>query len=229
MRVVIVGASRFGQATAKELLESGHEVVLVDENPERLESARETLDCGMVHGDGCLPTVQRDAFGDHADALVALTNADDVNVLAAAVGRSVGFPRVVPQIVRPELLSVCQELGLSDLITPHATVARSIVRVLEDGADAALDLRYYKGVQVLGYKIGKRCHGWTVADFELPEKARIIGIARGENEEEFVFDIDELCEGDRLIIVAAPKAHEKLDALFAEPPEPAENGLAERG
>ncbi|MCR8549479.1 NAD-binding protein [Salipiger sp. P9] len=223
MRVVIVGASRFGTSTAQELLANGHEVVLVDEKPERLKAAREHLDCGMVEGDGSLPTVQRDAFGDHADALVLLTNMDDVNILAAVVGRSVGFPRVVPQIVRPELLSVCEELGLTDLITPHAMVARSIVRVVEGGADAALDLRHFKGVQVLGYRIGKRCHGWTASDFELPEQARIIGLARGEEGEDFVFDIEELREGDRLILVASPKAHAKLDALFAEPPEPARN------
>lgn len=116
MRIVVVGASRFGQATTRQLLDKGHEVVLVDSDRSRLESLEEDLDCGMLHGDGSLPSIQRDAYGDHADALVLLTNSDDVNILAAAVGKSIGFERVLPQIVRGELISVCEELGLEDLI-----------------------------------------------------------------------------------------------------------------
>ena len=213
MRIVIVGASRFGTATAHQLVENGHEVILVDTDAQLLEELAEELDCGMIHGDGTLPSVQRDACGDGADALVALTNKDDVNILAAAVARQVGFDRVVPQIVRPELIAVCEELGLTDLVTPHATVARSLVQVIEDRNDAVMDLRLHKALQVLGYQIGDSRAGKRVGELDLPRDCRVIAITRGQDEA-LVFDDTELCEGDVLIIVAARGVKEKLDELL---------------
>ncbi|SFB11008.1 trk system potassium uptake protein TrkA [Poseidonocella pacifica] len=213
MRIVIAGASRFGISTARALIDGGHEVVIIDKDPAQLEAIEEDLDVGLVHGDASLPTIQRDAFGDHADALLLLTNQDDVNILAAVVGRSVGFDRVIPQIVRSELLAVCEELGLNDLITPHATVARSIVRVLEGNSDAALDLRYYKGIQVLGYDVPERFDGQALSDLDLPDRTRVIGIIRGESED-FLFDAERLCTKDHIILVVDDAHAAQVDELL---------------
>lgn len=218
MRVVIVGASKFGTATARELLDGGHEVVLVDTDRRKLEELEDELDCGMLHGDGSLPSVQRDAFGDHADALVLLTNNDDVNIVAAAVGESVGFARVVPQILRAELLSVCEELGLDDLITPHATIGQSIVRVLENNDDAELALRFRKGLRVVGHQVPASLDCTTVGDLDLPDQCRAIGVARGE-EDSIVADDTVLSEGDRLIVLADDSAQDDLAKLFETEPQ----------
>lgn len=213
MRIVIVGASRFGVATAEQLVETGHEVVLVDTNREKLDDVAEQLDCGMLHGDGSLPTLQREAFGDHADALILLTNTDDVNIMAALVGRSVGFERVVPQIVRSELVAVCEELGLEDLVTPHQTLARSLLRMIEDHSDAALELRFRNGLTVRAYSIGERLAGRKIGDLDLPERCRVMGVAADEDER-LGHDDTELEEGHRLIVVAEDEIVDKVDAIF---------------
>ncbi|ROU03767.1 potassium channel family protein [Histidinibacterium lentulum] len=215
MRIVIIGASRFGIATAEQLIENGHEVVLIDKDATKLEHLAEELDCGFIEGDGSLPSVQRDAFGDHADALVALTNQDDENILAALVGKSVGFGRVVPQIVRQELLAVCEELELENLITPHATVARSIVRSLEEKSEASLDLRTHRAFEVLFYKVGAPCAGNTIRDLDLPRDVRVIALSRGE-EERLVENDTRLEEGDGLIVAVAPEAQERMDEIMSK-------------
>lgn len=215
MRIVIVGASRFGVATAEQLINTGHEVVLVDNDRDKLDEVAEDLDCGLVHGDGSLPTVQREAFGDHADALILLTNTDDVNIMAAVVGRSVGFERVIPQIVRSELVSVCEELGLDDLITPHQTLARSLLRMIEDRSDAALELRFRNGLTLRGYTIGAALAGRRIRDIDLPERCRVLGLAT-DDEERLADPGTELEEGQRLIVVIADDAVDEVDALFEE-------------
>jgi len=217
MRIVIVGASRFGTATAEQLAQAGHEVVMVDRNGEKLSALSEEVDVGLLEGDGSLPSVLREAYGDGADALVLLTNVDDVNILAALVGKSVGFPKVVPQIVRRQLLAVCEELGLENLITPHATVARSIVRTLESHHDAALDLRAHEGFDVLGYRIGRDRDGTSLGELDLPEATRAIALTR-EEEDRLVTADTRLRRGDVLIVAVAPEAQERMDELF--PPEP---------
>ncbi len=213
MRIVIVGASRFGIATATQLTEAGHEVVLIDRDADKLSELSEEVDAGFLEGDGSLPSVLRDAYGDGADALVLLTNVDDVNILAALVGRSVGYPKVVPQIVRKELLAVCEELGLENLITPHATVARSIARTLVSDNDAALDLRSHEGFDVLGYRVGAGKAGIRLGDLDLPEAARAIAVSRGEGDKLVTSD-SRLEKGDTLIVAVAAEARDGMDRLF---------------
>ncbi|SMH57516.1 TrkA family potassium uptake protein [Maritimibacter sp. HL-12] len=213
MRIVIVGASRFGLATTEQFLEKGHEVVLVDSDRDKLLALEEEIDCGMLHGDGSLPSVQREAFGDHADALVLLTNNDDVNILAAAVGKSIGFERVLPQIVRAELISVCEELGLEDLIAPHSKIARSIVHLLEDNEDASVELRFHKGLQVVGYQVPESMDGQTVGELGLPRRSRAFGIARGEDED-LVSDDTRLHTGDKLVLLIDDNIRDELNDYF---------------
>jgi trk system potassium uptake protein TrkA len=220
MRIVIVGASRFGISTASRLADAGHEVVIVDRDGDKLATLSEEIDAGLLEGDGSLPTVLREAYGDGADALVLLTNVDDVNILAALVGRSVGYPRVVPQIVREELMAVCEELGLENLITPHATVARSIARTLETQHDAAIDLMSHSGFDVLGYRVGADKAGTRIRDLDLPDATRLIAVAR-EEREELVTEEMRLEEGDTLIAAVAPDAQDEMDQLF--PPGNGEN------
>lgn len=215
MRIVIVGASRFGVATAEQLADAGHEVVMVDRDGARLAELSEDLDIGLLEGDGSLPSVLRDAMGDGADALILLTNVDDVNILAALVGKSVGYPRVVPQIVRRQLLAVCEELGLENLITPHATVARSIVRTLESRHDAALDLRARRGFDVLGYRVGAAHAGQRIDALDLPAEARVIALTRQE-EDRLVDPGTELEAGDQLIVAVAAEAQQRMDEIFAD-------------
>lgn len=133
MRIIVVGASRFGVATLRQLIDSGHEAILVERRRDRLDEVSDEIECGFIHGDGTLPSILREAIGDGADVLMMLTNHEEANILGATVGRSIGIKRVVVQIIRTQLLPICEELGLEEVVTPHETVARSIVASIEDG------------------------------------------------------------------------------------------------
>ncbi|KPJ95901.1 MAG: potassium transporter, partial [Gammaproteobacteria bacterium SG8_15] len=52
MRGVIIGSSTLSVMTARILLKRGHEVVIIEKDKERIESLTESLDCGVLHGDG---------------------------------------------------------------------------------------------------------------------------------------------------------------------------------
>ena len=215
MHVTVLGASRFGIATVKNLIEEGHEVVLIDSDKALLDELSDDLDCGMIHGDGTLPSVLRDAFGDGSDALISLTNEDDVNILASVVGRSVGYPRVVPQIVRPELLNVVEELELDDVITPHESVARSIVAALSQHSEVDTDLSLHHGLRIVGHKIPAALDGKTIGALDLPEGARAFAHVRGEDER-FADDDTKLEEGDRLLVVVRSDTLADLNDVFTD-------------
>lgn len=215
MHVTILGASRFGVATARQLIDAGHEVVLIDLDRDRLDALSDGLDCAMVCGDGTLPSTLRDAYGDGSDALVALTNHDDVNILAAVVGRSVGYERLVPQIVRPELLSVVEELDIGDVITPHESLARSIVSALADHSEMDTDMALHRDLRLVNHVVPENMDGTTVGDLDLPGGVRVVAQAN-EDAEHFAEADTRLATGDHLFFLAETGAIKKLNRLFGQ-------------
>lgn len=215
MHITILGASRYGVAAAEKLIEAEHEVVLIDIDKSRLDELADQLDCAMVCGDGTLPSTLRDAYGDGSDALVILTNHDDVNILAAMVGRSVGYERVIPQIVRTELLSVVEELQLRDVITPHESLARSIVSGLTEHSELDADLALHRQLRLVNHAVPEKLAGKTIGDLDLPEKARVVAHANDESES-FGDDDVKLAAGDHLFFVADGDAVKKLNKMFSK-------------
>lgn len=213
MRIVIIGGSKFGTATAERLIEQGHEVVIIDRDRARLERLAETLDCGMVEGDGTSPSVLREARASEDDVLIALTNASDDNILAALVGRSVGFARVIPQIISPELMEVCTELELTDTITPHATVARSLCRALEDHAEVSETLNLSNELRLKRIVMPEGWETTDLASLELPKNCRPIARIR-EEVETLATPESDLRAGDQLLVALATDSIEALENLF---------------
>jgi trk system potassium uptake protein TrkA len=124
MRAVFIGAGSLAVVTAKLIRERGEEVVIIEQDKERIDSLAEHIDCGFLHGDGSKPAMLREADPEHTDVLFALTGNDQANILASLVGRSLGFKRVVTKIEDVELEHICKELGLEDVIVPSRTVGR---------------------------------------------------------------------------------------------------------
>ncbi|MFD0857886.1 potassium channel family protein [Roseovarius aquimarinus] len=213
MRIIVIGASRLGVAVVGRLLDDGHDVVIVDRSRERLDEISDRLDCGFIEGDGTLPQTLRDAFGDGADALMVMTNHDDVNILAAVVGRSIGFERVVLQIVQAQLLNVCEELGFDDVVTPHTTVASSIVRSLESSGRVWSQLGIIEDVHFGMYKVPTDLEGRTMGDLDLPPGARAVAIER-EDTPPILSAEEEFRSGDRLLVAAGEDTGDALREIF---------------
>ena len=124
MRAVFIGAGSLAMVTAKLIRERGEEVVIIEQDKERIDALADELDCGFLHGDGSKPAMLREANPEGTDVLFALTGNDQANILASLVGRSLGFKRVVTKIDDHEFEHICKELGLEDVIVPTRTVGR---------------------------------------------------------------------------------------------------------
>lgn len=214
MHITVLGASRFGVALVRQLVDADHEVILIDIDRARLDDIADGLDCAMVCGDGTLPSTLRDAYGDGSDALVALTNQDDVNILSAVVGRSIGYDRVIPQIVRPELLSVAEELTLDDVVTPHESLATSIMSNLTDHSEMDTDMALHRELRIANHTVPAALDGCTVGELDLPENARPVAHA-GPDKETFADPDVTLSEGDHILFIVARENAEALTDYFA--------------
>jgi trk system potassium uptake protein TrkA len=179
MRIVFVGAGDLTVETAMLLISRGHQVVIIESERDKIEVLSDTLDCSFLHGDGSRPHVLNEAGPEHADFLFCLTENDQYNIIAALVGRSLGYSQVVLQIHDADYLNICRELSLENTITPSKTIGRYLADMVA-GIDILELSSFIKGeARFLMIKIDADMKG-AITELDLPDEARVICLYRGE-------------------------------------------------
>jgi trk system potassium uptake protein TrkA len=180
MRTVFVGASSLAVATARILVKSGHDVVIIERHAERIDALTQDLACAFLHADGSRPSVLREADPRKSDFLFCLTGNDETNIIASLVGRSLGFARVVTKVDDPEFEHICVELGLIDIIVPDRTIGRHLVEMV-GGQDPLEISAMIKGdARVFSFVVRKGAGG-ALSELGLPEESRVVCVYRGKD------------------------------------------------
>ena len=177
MIVVIVGAGALCTRTARLLVQRGYEVVLIESDPEAARAVSESLDCGVIQGDGTRPAVIGEADPAHADALLALTGNAQTNLIASLIGRSLGFPRVITRIDDEEFEHIAIELGLGDTIIPARTIGRYLADIVQGHDILELSGAIKGDARVFLFAAREEDEG-AVAELELPAGARVSHLYR---------------------------------------------------
>jgi len=81
MQIVIVGGGLVGSTLADKLSRDGHDVCLIDSNPEKVRELAETFDVRVLEGNGATASMLRRAGIEEADLVVATSNSDEVNMV----------------------------------------------------------------------------------------------------------------------------------------------------
>jgi len=199
MRAVFVGAGSIAVMTARSLLNRGHEVVIIERDKKRIASLAETLDCGVLNGDGTKPTILKEADPGNTDLLFCLTGDNQANILASLVGRSLGFKRVVTKIDDPELEHICIELGLEDTIIPARAIGRFLADKFEGRDPLELSTMIRDEARIYSFVLPEGFDG-TLATLELPSNARVVCVYR--QEKLIIPDNDtELASDDDIVVI----------------------------
>ena len=180
MRIIFIGAGDLSVETAKLLIDRDHEIVIIEENKDRIDSLSDLLDCSFLHGDGSKPQILEEAGPEHADFLFCLTENDQYNIIAALVGRSLGYSNVIVRIHDEDYLKICDELGLDHTITPSKTISRYLADTVSGIDILELSSLIKCEARCMMIRIDKGTKG-SIADLELPEKARVIAVYRNKH------------------------------------------------
>lgn len=213
MRFVFIGASTLTLNIVSMLIERGHDIVIIEKDRARIDDVSEDLDVGFLHGDGAKPKILREAKPEASDALLCLTDDDEDNILAALVGRQLGFPRVIPKIIDAEFSGICEELGLENTIIPDRTMAQHVIDLLIAGADADLSAFIGGGVRFYSFDVGEHEAG-TWDDLALPGRTRPVVVQRDDDFRP-ADETDGVEAGDRLLLVTHVDHLEDLHRRFS--------------
>ena len=143
MKIILVGCGKVGRALARQLSEEGHNVTVIDTNPDKIEMITEELDVLGVTGNGASNTILSEAGLDTADVLIAVTGSDELNLLCCVFAKKTGHCRAIARVRNPmyshQLDFIKQQLGISTIINPELTAAREISRLLRFPAASQID------------------------------------------------------------------------------------------
>ena len=137
MKIIILGAGQVGGTLAEHLAIEGNDITVVDTDSDRLKELQNRLDIRTVRGKASFPDVLRLAGGDDADMLVAVTNSDEVNMMACQVAHTVfKTPTKISRIRAQEYTQYKELFGnqaipIDVFISPEQEVTNYIKRLLQ--------------------------------------------------------------------------------------------------
>ena len=101
MKCIIIGAGKVGYSIAAVLSEERHSVTVIDLDRTRLDNVEEHLDVQVIEGNGAQLNVLQDAGAAQADLLVAVTEMDELNMVACFIAKSIGVKQTVARVRDP--------------------------------------------------------------------------------------------------------------------------------
>lgn len=141
MHIVVVGAGEIGWHVADRLSREGHDVAVVEHDPVTIAALGEHLDVHAVQGSGTRPSVLGAAAIEKADMLVAVTDRDEVNLVASMLAKTSGVTTSVVRLEEPELrgpdgAALRSRVGADLVVDPDGETAEEIIQLVEyRGAD----------------------------------------------------------------------------------------------
>ena len=178
MNVVILGCGRVGATLANILEDMGHQVSVIDQDPNSFRRLGPTFEGRTVTGVGFDPDVLKKAGIENADAFAAVSSGDNSNIIATRVAREqFGVDNVAARIYDQGRAEVFERLGIPTVATVGWTADQLVRRMLPQGSathwtDPSGQVRLAE-VDVHG--------GWrgrTVTDLERASGARVAFITR---------------------------------------------------
>jgi trk system potassium uptake protein TrkA len=216
MYIIIVGAGKVGWNLARELLDKGHEVTLIEENRERYLTVEQELEHNIQYGDASELWVLERAGVSRADMVIAVTGDDEDNILICQVAKEKYLvDRIIARVNNPRNRQHFELLGIKPLVSATDLILRLIEHeVPEYGLVHLLDLPEER-LEIIELQLpdDSRAAGRRVGDLSMPEGSLLISVLREGSG--FVPNADTVLEaGDEILAVLDPTVEEDLTSYF---------------
>ena len=170
MKIIILGAGEVGSNLAQNLTQEASDITIVDTNSDRLRELQDRFDIRTVRGMASHPDILRQAGAEDADMLIAVTNSDEINMVACQVAYTVfNTPTKIARIrssayIRDDGIFRNDAMPVDVIVNPEAIVTHDIRRLIDNpGALQVMDFAEGQA-QLVGIKA---YYGGPLVDQEL--------------------------------------------------------------
>ncbi len=216
MKVVIVGVGEVGRHLSQVLSDAGHDVTVVESNPERASLIDEEHNVRVIVGSGSSAEVLKRAIADGCDHFLAMTSHDEINLIACSLARVLGVKTVISRIhdqtfTDTSLVNYPLHFGIDMMLNPEGLCANELAKSIRNPARIAVE-NFARG-QIEAQRIvvdeKAKYRGKALRDIKLHPEIKFGFYQRGDEQDIPLADTI-LQTGDIVTVVGPPAELSKL-------------------
>jgi trk system potassium uptake protein TrkA len=213
MKVIIVGLGRMGRGLSLNLVKKGHQVTVIDSNPEAFDALGKNFNGSKVLGIGFDRDVLSKARIDKVDAVVACTSSDAANVVIARIAKNIyRVPRVIARLYDPRKADIYHRLGIQTISTTTWGVERATEILTYNHLDSVYEMGN-GNVNLVRIEVPALLVGHTVNEITAIGEIIVVSISR--NNKTFIPTAGTILEAEDILYVSViASATDKLKAML---------------
>ncbi|MCG5051938.1 MAG: Trk system potassium transporter TrkA [Myxococcales bacterium] len=225
MYIVIVGAGEVGQYLARIFVEEQHDVAIVEQDEKLARELESSLDALVVHGSGVNFRTLEKARVKRADLVLAVTQVDEVNLVACMTAAKMSRARTVARVREVGYLGgdrslTARELGIGLVVGPERAVAEQVVEFLNfDGAGQFWDL-FGKNLRLIELPLAEDSpfiHESLAQLSEVMPSPSLVAAVAGRGGLRIPRGDDRIKQGERAYVLTVPRNVEEFLILSGKP------------
>ena len=221
MFVLVVGGGKVGYYLTRELLESGHEVVLIEKDRTRASQIADEIGSIVVPQDGCEGKYLGESGCSRADIVAAVTGDDEDNLVICQMAKHhFDVPRTIARVNNPQNEELFRHLGVDEIISPTRMILGSIEQDIPVHELLHLAALGESDLEIIEAQLneGSPAVGRTPSDLQIPEGCSLFAIVRN-NIATAVRSDTILSVGDKVIAIGKSDCDARLREALLGPSE----------
>ncbi len=223
MFVLVVGGGKVGYYLAKELIDSGHEVALMEKDATRARQIADEVGSIVIPHDGCEGKYLGEAGCNRADVVAAVTGDDEDNLVICQMAKHhFDVPRTIARVNNPKNEQLFRHLGVDELISPTRMILGSIEQDLPVHELLHLAALGEGELEIIEAHLqpGSPAIGRASADLQIPDGCSLFAVIRDGVATPMAADTI-LREGDKVIAIGKQECEAMLHGQLIGDPEAA--------
>jgi len=214
--VMILGGSKVGFKSARDLCAQKFNVKLIEKNKEKaFDLADELPNALVINADGRNVELLEEESLDSMDAFIAVTGNSETNIMSCLVAKSKHIKKTIALVENMDYFQLSHSIGIDTLINKKLLAANNIFKYIRKGEVVALMRLNNINAEILEFvvKANSKVTGSIIRKLDIPKSATIGGVVR-DGKGIIALGGFEIREGDRVVVCCLPNAIQKIEKLF---------------
>ncbi|MFD2917412.1 Trk system potassium transporter TrkA [Psychroserpens luteus] len=214
--IMILGGSKIGYKTAKDLCESKFRVKLIEKDSEiAFECADDLPNALVINGDGRNVELLDEENISDMDAFISVTGNSETNIMSCLVAKSKGVKKTIALVENMDYYQLSQSIGIDTLINKKLLAANNIFRYIRRGEVVAMTKLTNMNAELLEFDVNSQSKitKKKIKDLDFPRSAIIGGVIRDDVGLIPLGDF-QIQMGDKVVVCSLPRSITQVERFF---------------